>query len=397
MVHRRVVVDLAPLVRTEGTAGVGVKRLTAQLGRLRDVHDALRAGEESFRWPHLVLPDDGAVEAVVALAGELRARATTLAVVGQPGALLALRVWTDALAPGARIRWIGSPDAELLAPLHGADVAWLVLEGPSWADRVAEEAVARGQAVAVAGPGQGQAPPDGWWIADPAAGDGRFGALGMAGLVMAAWAGIDVGAAVAGARDMAESCRRAALFENPAYSLATASIAVQQATAIVVPAFLATSARLGAFTTWVARLWAAVGAQPAMVNGVRQHVGGNAVAGILGDDELTQALLSGTRDKWAVLWEVDSTSAPGTPGELAARQVRVFAQLWGREGLPMVKVRLPGLDAATLGGAIQLACHTAVTTSLMQERDPLGLEAVTTWHGAVERVDDDVDVGARPA
>lgn len=396
MQHRRVVVDLASLIRGDGASGVSVKRLTAGLGRLKDVHDALRQGEAEYRWPHLLLADDATLGAVMELAAELRARGTELAVVGQPGALAAARVLTDTLAPGARVRWVGSPDEELLAPLDRPDVVWLVLEGPSWAARVAEWAVGQGRAVAVAGPEAGDAPPDGWWITDPTAGDGRFGALGMAALVVASWAGVDVGAALAGARDIAESCRRPALFENPAYSLAMSAFAIQQVTGLSVPTHLASTARLAAFTAWTARLWATVGAQYGARDGVRTYAGGTAIGGVLGDDELVQTLLAGTRDKYVILWEVEGPERGPAPSAMAA-QARAFTQLWAREGLPLLRVRLPGLDAATLGGAIQLACHGAVTATLLAERDPLGLEAVEAWYGAVERAAADVDEGSGTA
>lgn len=388
-------VELSSLLK-EGPSGVGLKRLTAGLPRLKEVHDELRRGEETWRWPHLVLPDEDALAAVVATAEALRERAGTLAVVGQPGALTAMRALVATLAPGAAVRWIGSPDAAGDAALDGPGVAWLCLEGPAWVDRVAEWAVGRDRAVAVAGAGEGEAPPEGWWIADPTAGDGRFGGLGMASLLCAAWAGVDVGEVVAGARDVAEICRRPALFENPAYSLAVAGVAIEQSHGLPIPVHLATTSRLLPFVEWVVRMWAAVVAQPVEQGGVRRHLGTIGIAGALGDEELTHALLGGARDKHLVLWEIESAGR-GPATEALATQARVFGHLWSRQGLPQLRVRIPAVDAASVGGAIVLASHAAVATGLYLERDPLGLEGVATWYGAMERAVADVDEGAGTA
>ena len=391
---RNVVVEITHLLRKQG-AGLGRKRLLSGLSRLRDAHDVLVRGAEAGRWPHLVLPDAEQVASAHAIAAALHARAPRLAVVGQPGAVAALRAITEALGVRAP-HWVTSPDAATVPGLDGPDVAWLVLEGPAWVDHVAEWAVSSGRVVAVAGAGAHEAPPEGWWISDPVAGDGRFGGLGLAGIVCAAWAGVDVGALLAGARDMAAACTRPALFENPAYTLALSTIFVERDLGISVVAHLATSGRMEAFCSWIVRMWGAVLADTVTVEGVVRHTGSAGVAGVVGDEELLQVLLVGPRDKLVAIWDV-SDGVQGRGAEECVAQVNAFQDLVNRENLANLRVRLPGLDARTLGAAVLLAQHAAVSASLFLDLDPLGLSAVTAWYAALERARADVDAAPRTA
>ncbi|MFZ5478380.1 MAG: hypothetical protein ACOZNI_16550 [Myxococcota bacterium] len=382
--ERRVIVELGNLAGREG-ALVGRGRLTAALGRLAEVHDLVERGVEDFRWPHLLLPDDAALAAVTRTGAELRGRARRLAVAGQPGALAPLRAIVGALSPEAPLRWVDSADA---APADADDLAWLVLEGPPWADALAEAAVAAGRPVAVAGAGEHEAPPDGWWVSDPAAGDGRFGALGLGTLLGAAFAGVDVAALVAGARDVTAACRRPALFENPAYTLAAAFEAAEARLGVSGLAHVVPTGRLRGFGEWVARAWGAASARTAEQDGARRYVGGPGASGVAGDEEFAEALLGGGRDRLLVAWEVEGVDPV---------PVRVFAQLWRRERMPFLRVRLPGIDATSLGGALQLVAHTTLVTSLLGGRDPFAREAVSAWDAALERARADVDGGARIA
>ncbi len=391
---RNVVVEVSQLLRKEGR-GVGRKRLLSGLGRLREVHDVLRKGADEGRWPHLRLPEDADLAAVRASVAELRARASRLAVVGQPGAIAAVRAIVDALGVVSP-HWITSPDDAALAAIDAPDVAWLVLEGPVWADQVAEWAVEQGRVVIVAGAGTHDAPPNGWWISDPLAGDGRFGALGLAAAWCAAWAGVDIEALHDGARDMASACERPALFENPAYTLALTTVFVEKDLGVSVPIHLATTGRLEAYTRWLVRMWGAVLADALPVEGVMRHTGAAGVAGVVGDEELLQVLLLGPRGAFVTLWD----ETDGATGPLAAEsiaQARAFQSLLDRENIPYLRVRLPGLDARALGAAIVLAAHAAVTASLFLDVDPLGLSAVSGWYAALERARADIDAGPHTA
>jgi len=387
------VVEIAHLLRKEN-GGIGRLRMTTGLPRLREVHERLARGRDEGRWPHLALLDGDAIAAARDVAAGLRAGGMDLVVVGQPGAVGAIRAIVDALGTRSP-RWLTSPDDAALAALDRPDVAWLVLEGPRWADTVAEWAVGQGRAVAVTGPGEHPAPPGGWWISDPLAGDGRFAGLGAAGAVVACWAGVDIEAFVEGARDMAEACARPALFENPAYTVALTTVYAARDLYAGVPTHLVSSGRLESFSGWLVRLWGAMlcDAMPEM--GAVRRAGALGVGGVVGDEELLHALLVGPRDKLVVLWDAPAPDGPLSNESLV--QVRALRSLLEREGIPYLRVRLPGLDARALGASALLAAHAVTTAAIYLDIDPLALRAVEAWYGALERARDDVDGGTATA
>ncbi len=375
--------EVTRLLRKE-TGGIGRKRLTSGLARLRDVHATLVAGAEAGRWPHLRLLDADAREDARRVAAALRAAAPELVVVGQPGAVAALRAAVEALGTTSP-RWMTSPDAAQLAALDRPDVAWLVLEGPPWADRVAEWAVESGRAVAVAGPGDHPAPPSGWWISDPVAGDGRFAPLGAAAAVVASWAGVDIDVLHAGAQEMSATCARSALFENPAYTYALATVFADRDLGAGVPAHLVGAGRLDAFGAWLTRVWAAVLCAAVPGDGTVRHTGAAGIHGIVGDEELCEALLLGPRDKLVTVWDPTELDGSAVSAE-AVNQVRALVDLLERENVPYLRVRLPGFNAYSLGASFVLASHAAVTAALFLDLDPLGLDAVAAWYGALDRI-----------
>lgn len=381
-------VDVAHLLRKDG-GGLGRKRMVSGLARLRDVHAILRTGADEGRWPHLALPSEDVLASAIAVARGFAERGGELAVVGQPGAVAAVRAVVDALGVRRPV-WVDSPDDTVLASLDRPDVDWLVLEGPAWADRVAEWAVGQDRRVAVAGPGEHAAPPGGWWVSDAVAGDGRFAPFGPAAAIAASWSGVDVEELHGGARDMRAACERSALFENPAYTLALATVFAERDLAAAVPVHLVTVGRLHAFAGWITRVWGAITSDAVPGEGVVRHAGAAGVPGVVGDEELLQALLVGPRDKLVTLW--DTTELPAGPlaSELAA-QARAVRELLERENVPYVRVRLPGLDARAAGGAALLAAHAAVTAAVFQDVDPLGLGGVAAWYSTLERARADVD------
>lgn len=372
---RNLVVEVSALLRRDG---IGRKRLTAGLPKLREVHDRLTAGAVDGRWPHLQPGDAVVAQAVAAGLGD------KLAVVGQPGAVAALQAVTQALGTRQPV-WIVAPNVQQLALLDAPEVGWLVLEGPAWVDRVAEQAVANGRRVAVAGPGAHEAPPDGWWVSDPLAGDGRFAPLSTASLVCATWAGVDIGALLNGAADVAQACRNAALFENPAYTFALATVSVERDVGTTGAAHLVTDPRLEPFAAWCGRMWGAVSAELVRVDSVVKHAGVGALHGIVGDEELIQLLLVGRRDKLVYVW--DATGHQQDPwSRESALHAQAFLELCAQENIPHLRVRLPPVDAATLGGMFLLASHAAVTAALFQDLDPLDLAGVPAWYAALERL-----------
>jgi hypothetical protein len=112
---------------------------------------------------------------------------------------------------------------------------------------------------------------------------------------------------------------------------------------------------------------------------------------VLGDEELLEGLLAGARDTQAIVWEIEDDAATGPGSGEIALATQTFLRLWQREGLPAVRVRLPALDAASLGGAVLLSGHAAVTAALFLDQDPLALDAVAAWYAAMDHAREDVD------
>jgi glucose-6-phosphate isomerase len=181
---------------------------------------------------------------------------------------------------------------------------------------------------------------------------------------------------------MGVACARSALFENPAYTLGLAAVFAETDLGAGTPVMLGSSARLGPLLHWQGRMWGAVLSDVVNVGGVVRHRGTAGVTGTVGDEELLQALLRGPRDKLVIVWEV----IEGGPfGEHAAVQVRALQDLLERERIPHLKVRLPGLDARTVGASVLLAEHAAVAAGCYADTDPLGLAGVDAWYTAVQR------------
>lgn len=365
--QRRVVVSLARLFRDEVPGALPRGRLNDGLPRLKGVHARLT------REPPEPLPS---LERVLAAVTWLQARAEVIVVVGQPGALLAVRAWLDALAPGALVRFVGGPDAELLDA--GRGVALVALVGPDWVDAAVEAAVAAGRPVVVAGPtpddledGEVVDPPSGGlWLDDPHAGDGRFGILGAAALVIAGFAGIDVAALIDGADEMLVACTKPALTENPAYSYALGCIYAERELGLRVPAHVTSNPRLETFVVWAARTWATTMTGASSVAGLRARSGGAPLAGLLGDEELTELLLEGPREFLLTTWE----HGPSAHDD---------ALLAVSRDRPSVRILLFGGDARAMGAAAALMCRAAIAGGLLTDRDPRTLVSLSRWREAV--------------
>ena len=366
--HRRVVVSLARLFRDEVPGALPRGRLNDGLPRLKTI----RAHMHKDRPQTSGLPDVGRV---LEAAGWLRSQAQVLVVAGQPGALLAARVWVDALAPGALVRFVGAPDADLLE--GGSGVALLALLGPEWVDDAVEAAVAAGRAVLVAGPPpedleEGEViepPPGGHWLDDPYAGDGRFGALGASSMVIAAFAGVDVAGVVEGAAEMQSACARPALTENPAYSYALACVYAERDLGLRGAAHVTSSAKLETFVGWAARTWASTMTGATAVGTLRSRAGAAPLFGLIGDEELTEMLFEGPREFLVTTWEPNAS----------AHDAALLSLTRDR---PSIRVHLHDVDARSLGAAAALVCRAAVIGALFTDRNPRTLASLSAWREA---------------
>lgn len=380
LVERRVVVDLSRLLRGDGPDVLGARRLMVGAGRIKEIHE--RLGQQAGLWPQLNPPADAGV--ALELAAALHSRADELVVLGTPGAVRSARMAVHALAPDAPIWWVTTPpQPDLLERLLARPATWLLLEGPGWADACVIAAAAAGRPVAIAGTGEEDQPPDGWWFSDPLAGDGRFGWLGAGAQLIRAWAGIDVAAWNDGLSAMQRQFERVALYENPAYSFGIAlSLCIRdlQRDTLV---WITDDGRLELFVDWIGRIWGALladvrgdYARADAWGGMRLPVGVTSLSGLAGDQELHEQILSTPRGAVAVLW-----GGGGEAGLLPA-----FQDMWERAAQPAVRVRLTTVDAAALASAAILGLHAGVCSAFFLERDPLAMRSQSAWEGALRRV-----------
>lgn len=187
------------LMQGAGAASLGVRRLSAFLPRIA-----------AMGWPELIPAAPRPLAWLAEVAAALRARGPLLWVAGSPADVRALRALNG---EPAGLCWVCCPADVPAGPLT-AQTTLLLLEGPGWADRLAEAVEAAGGAVAVAS-GRADAPPGGWWVKDRTVGTPQA-ALGPASLLVAAWAGADLEEVCAAAASVDARCQRVALYENPA-------------------------------------------------------------------------------------------------------------------------------------------------------------------------------------
>lgn len=322
--------------------------------RLPQVLDARRwVAERSEAWPHLAPGPSADARALRVLRQAKRVR-----VVGQHGAVAALRGALDALAPGAAITWQSAAGAEG----QGTEVL-LCIEGPGWVDEVAEAAVAAKGRVVMAGPGEHAVPPKGAWLSDGAVGDGRFALFSPTFATLLAWAGGDAVAWASGVQAGQGACARPALFENPGWSLAGAAALVPDAALV----FVATDPALEGLVRALGRGWAGMVRGVPVRGGQSARVGVVVLDGVAGDAELFEALHGGPGDRLPVF------IGPPTPAS-------GHLQAWlGREGRPFLSVRATGRGEAPLGELAQVVTAAGVGLAALRFVDPLDTSAAAAW------------------
>lgn len=322
--------------------------------RLPQVLEARRwVGERSVAWPHLAPGPSVDDEALRVLRHAKRLR-----VVGQHGAISGLRGALDALVPGAAVAWQSAAGAER----QGAE-GLLCIEGPGWVDELAEAAVVAKGRVVVAGPGEHAVPPKGAWLSDGAVGDGRFALFSRTFATLLAWAGGDAAAWASGVRAGQGACARAALFENPAWSLAGAVALVPDAVLV----FVATDPGLEGLVRGLGRGWAGMVRGVPTRGGLSARVGVTVLDGVAGDAELFEALHGGPGDRLPVFVGPPTADA----GHL---------QAWlGREGRPFLSVRATGRGAAPLGELAHAVTAAGVGLAALRFVDPLDDSAAAAW------------------
>lgn len=351
-------VDLAGLMRSHAGGSAVRRKWHDGVSSLAPLHARVKTLGFPGTLPNLV-----DVSERIAKIGKVRG---ALAVIGQPGAIGAVRAWADLGESGEGIRFVTGPGRGI------AETRVFAFLGPAWVEQAVETAITAGAKVAVCGVAEAgevvEAPPKGWFVADPLAGDGRNGILSTGVLVAAGLAGIDVQAGLTGAADMIRVLDGPPGSDNPAWSLARAIRLAEVELGRDSVVHVAGQAGLVGVANWAARTQAATA-----VGGRGDRVVSRTLPAVVqaGDEEWLEALASGARNRLLVLWEgsADATSDSWTQFVLASGQAAV-------------RVRLPGLDAYASGSASALWLRTVACLALLEERQPAPLEAALAWHAS---------------
>ncbi len=226
---------------------------------------------------------------------------------------------------------------------------------------------------------------------------GRFSVLTPVGLFPAAAAGIDVEELLAGAAAMDERSQAATSpLADPAFALAAVLwlLATRRRKAIVV--LMAYCERLAATGDWFCQLWAESLGKALDLTGRTVEWGQTPVRAVGAADQHSQLQLyvEGPRDKVVVFLRVeDHGVAVDVPamyqdlesvgylgghslGELLNAEQVATEMTLAKRGRPSVAVRLPAVNAFTLGQVLYLLEVATVATGALAGIDPFGQPGV---------------------
>lgn len=233
----------------------------------------------------------------------LRERGESLLLVGAPSAL------RRATSLSGRFEQVTHPDL----PLPEKGKILVLLEGPTWADRYAEQADAAGIPVLVCS-SKSDAPPGGWWLED--AGDGRFGALSSVTMLLSVWAGAELGELEAAEEGVRSACQKTALVDNPAllWGATTSLLLRPEGEGRGGHIHLVPDVGLMGAASQVARSMGAVLNEVPTIVGRRRPLSLHCRAGLLSDEEELSEGGGSARDRLYTLWH-----QRGTDPELLGR------------------------------------------------------------------------------
>lgn len=196
----------------------------------------------------------------------------------------------------------------------------------------------------------------------PPAVGGRFSVLSPVGLLPAGICGVDVGALLGGAAEMAERCRSGTLLDNPAGALATVLWAADRELGHPIHVLMPYADSLRAFTLWFQQLWAE------SLGKIRgdEHVGPTPLPAVGATDQHAQVQLfmEGPRDKLITFVEVEAPSqdlvVPREEGafeylaglgmkEILDAERKGTSLALASDGRPNLTVRVSRLDEVHLG------------------------------------------------
>ncbi len=227
---------------------------------------------------------------------------------------------------------------------------------------------------------------------------GRFSVLSPVGLLPAAFVGVDIGALLAGAREMVERVTNDDVANNPACMMAGASMMAAEKLGKSSLVMMPYSDSLRTLTSWFVQLWAESLGKRVNRHGETVYAGQTPIPAVGATDQHAQLQLfvEGPRDKIVTIIEVEHPEkALPIPDEL--ENIPELTFLKGRDlydllqaerratraalldaGVPVLDIKLPKSDAANVGGLIILmeaACACAGILSGINPFDQPGVEA----------------------
>ncbi len=220
---------------------------------------------------------------------------------------------------------------------------------------------------------------------------GGFGILSAMGLFPAALAGIDINGLLAGARFMDQRLQDAPLRENPAYQLAACYYLASQAKGRPVHLILPYADSLLGLADWWVHLWSTSLGKQYDREGRRVNAGITTVRGRGAADQhtLLPYALEGPNTMVVTFLEVESfqhqiTVPPALPGaedltylhgrtfgQLLAADKQAAAGLLAESGRPSLTIRLPAVNAFTIGQLIHLLQMTTLILGGLLGIDPM--------------------------
>ena len=421
----RPVLDYANLTSVRlGAAGIDPSRLTGDLAaRFREAYVAVETRRASGGIGFFDLPrDEIALAAVRHVVEEVRHGVTDVVVLGIGGSGLGATTLRDALGGidwnadsrrrggRPRLHVLDNPDPEtvrgVFARLDPATTLFdVVSKSGSTAETMALYLYARAWIESSLGP-EGIA--DAFvFTTDPARGvlrriadaegirtldvppnvGGRFSVMSPVGLFPAAMMGADAAGLLAGASDMLDACTTDQLRENPAGLLATllheADTAMGRGIHVVMPY----ADRLRSFTLWYQQLWAE------SLGKVRADgpVGPTPLPAVGATDQHAQVQLfmEGPHDKVVIFVETPRATQPvkipplhgeedalaylggASLADLLDVERRATTEALRQGGRPSATIRMPAIDARSLGGLFMLWQIATVYAGALYGVDPL--------------------------
>src|SRR5688572_4868950 len=219
---------------------------------------------------------------------------------------------------------------------------------------------------------------------------GRFSVLSPVGVLPAALIGIDTGALLEGAADMARRCEAGTLTQNPAGTFATLQFLADSKYGKRVHVLMPYSDALRDMAAWFVQLWAE-GLGKARDGGGSAHVGPTPLAALGATDQHSQVQLfmEGPEDKTITFISVRRAGAdveipklhPKVPelaylgghtlGEVLDVERRATAGALARRGRPNMTFEIDAVDAWHIGGLFMLLEAATIVAGAMYGVNPL--------------------------